>query len=414
METYTGSAEAILRAAERRFEEHGFDGSRLTEITADAGVTTGSFYRQFSSKDELFSVLYGRHVEAASRTLAAARDLEEAVAGWVEHCREHAGTIVVQRELVQPSSPFVGAWMAARDRWEHALRILLPGRLTSTAEGVAAATALSLLEYYAYGELREWFPMRDVERVARSISQMLLEGWYPPLETGQRRLEPEESGEEVVFDRVILWEPAPGKAVPNSRRGRATVRRLEEEAVRVFSSKGYSNATMEDVAEAAGVSTGTAYRYFEDKEDLFRLLLSEVEEELVHRAIHPPLPDGRQPVYQTMAGFLSMYRDHVGLYRVWWELIAKGTRYEEEWVEFHQLHEKLMQRVLEANHRRGLLNAGVDIEIAVELYQAMHEAVAFDRIVLGRGAAVPDSAVAECVEWMLNGGLEQDQGGGSV
>lgn len=414
MEIHTGNAEAILSAAESRFREHGFQGSTLTEITGDAGVTTGSFYRQFSSKDELFSVLYRRHVEAASRALAAAKDVQEAVAGWIEHCREHAGTIVVQRELVQPSSNFVGAWMAARDRWEHALRILLPAGLRSATAGAAAAIALSLLEYYTYGELRGWFPTRDVERVSAAIAEVLLDGWYPPLDQQLRGWEPKESAEPVVYDRVILWDPAPGKAVPNSQRGRETVDRIEEEAVRIFFSKGYSNSSMEDVAEAAGVSTGTVYRYFEDKEDLFRLLLSEVEEELVRRAVHPPMPDGRQSVYQTAAGFLSMYRDHVGLYRVWWELIAKRTRYEDEWVEFHQLHEKLMERVLRANRRRGLLKAEVDIEIAVELYQAMHEAVAYDRIILGRELALPDRAVTECMEAMLNGGLDREVEGASL
>lgn len=414
MQGYSGNGEALLEAAERRFREHGFEGSRLSDISADAGVTTGTFYRQFGSKDDLFWVLYARHVEEASRALAGASDVTEAVARWIEHCREHAGTIAVQRELVQPSSSFVGVWMAARDRWEHALRMLLPGGLRSSTAGVAAAVALSLLEYYTYGELRGWFPTRDVERVSGAIAEVFLDGWYPPLDRRLRGWEPQESAEPVVYDRVILWDTAPGKAVPNSQRGRETVRRIEAEAVRIFSSQGYSNSSMEDVAEAAGVSTGTVYRYFEDKEDLFRLLLSEVEEELVRRAVHPPMPDGRQSVYQTAAGFLSMYRDHVGLYRVWWELIAKRTRYEGEWVEFHQLHEKLMERMLRANRRRGLLKDEVDIEIAVELYQAMHEAVAYDRIILGRELALPDRAVAECLEATLNGGLGRESEGASV
>lgn len=56
------------------------------------------------------------------------------------------------------------------------------------------------------------------------------------------------------------------------RRERQKIRRREEildAAERVFGEKGPSAATMDDVAEAAEVSKGTVYLYFESKDDLF-------------------------------------------------------------------------------------------------------------------------------------------------
>ena len=50
-----------------------------------------------------------------------------------------------------------------------------------------------------------------------------------------------------------------------------------EGALRVFSQKGFHNATVEEVAEAAGVGKGTVYLYFTSKTDLF---VSVVEEKL--------------------------------------------------------------------------------------------------------------------------------------
>ena len=45
---------------------------------------------------------------------------------------------------------------------------------------------------------------------------------------------------------------------------------LLEAAVRVFAQHGYRAARLEQVAEAAGVTKGTIYYYFRNKEDLFR------------------------------------------------------------------------------------------------------------------------------------------------
>ncbi|MDF2233720.1 TetR/AcrR family transcriptional regulator [Albimonas sp. CAU 1670] len=46
-------------------------------------------------------------------------------------------------------------------------------------------------------------------------------------------------------------------------------------AARVFLDKGFESASMEDVRRAAGVSKGTIYVYFSDKEELFEALIAD-------------------------------------------------------------------------------------------------------------------------------------------
>lgn len=46
-------------------------------------------------------------------------------------------------------------------------------------------------------------------------------------------------------------------------------RRIVESALRVFADKGYLTATMAEIAEGAGISTGNVYRYYDTKESLF-------------------------------------------------------------------------------------------------------------------------------------------------
>lgn len=57
--------------------------------------------------------------------------------------------------------------------------------------------------------------------------------------------------------------------------GRSTEgrRRIVEAAARVFQEEGYQTATMAAVAEAAGVSKGLPYHYFESKADLARAVV---------------------------------------------------------------------------------------------------------------------------------------------
>lgn len=42
-----------------------------------------------------------------------------------------------------------------------------------------------------------------------------------------------------------------------------------EAARKVFASKGFGNATVDDIAESAGISKGTVYLYFRSKQDLY-------------------------------------------------------------------------------------------------------------------------------------------------
>jgi AcrR family transcriptional regulator len=75
-------------------------------------------------------------------------------------------------------------------------------------------------------------------------------------------------------------------------------------ATRVFAEKGYSRATTREVAREAGVSEGTIYNYFEDKEALLMAIMDTLNE-TERRA-----EDFREGLATDFQGFFEAYLRH--------------------------------------------------------------------------------------------------------
>jgi AcrR family transcriptional regulator len=88
---------------------------------------------------------------------------------------------------------------------------------------------------------------------------------------------------------------------PRQARSRAKVSALLAAAERLFVERGYESVTADAIAAAAGVSTGTFYRYFGDKRDALMVLLAHHVEELM--GLTPPeMPAGATPRALVRAG----------------------------------------------------------------------------------------------------------------
>lgn len=66
---------------------------------------------------------------------------------------------------------------------------------------------------------------------------------------------------------------------------RDTKQRILDAALDVFGEKGFRGATVDDVAEAAGVTKGAVYYYFQDKDDLARDLQHLLWQDLAQSAL---------------------------------------------------------------------------------------------------------------------------------
>lgn len=114
----------------------------------------------------------------------------------------------------------------------------------------------------------------------------------------------------------------------------ATARReqLLEVALEVFARAGYHGASMNDVAEAAGVTKPVLYQHFESKRELYQALLDEVGTRLLNAITSATAGqvDGRTQTEQGFRAYFRWVADDHDAFRL---LYGSGTRRDEEFAQ---------------------------------------------------------------------------------
>jgi AcrR family transcriptional regulator len=96
-----------------------------------------------------------------------------------------------------------------------------------------------------------------------------------------------------------MQPPKGSRRQANQARSRQTVESLLEAGARVLVQRGYAGATTNRIAETAGVSVGTLYEYFADKDAIFDALIQRQIEALVE-AIRSEGLDLKAPLGATL------------------------------------------------------------------------------------------------------------------
>jgi len=118
---------------------------------------------------------------------------------------------------------------------------------------------------------------------------------------------------------------------PHAARLPAARRRkqLLEVALGVFGEHGFHPTSMNDVADAAGVTKPVLYQHFRSKRDLYREVLTDVGAELLD-AITKATAAARSPHEQVELGFIAYFRFVAGNEAAFRVLFGGGTRRDEE------------------------------------------------------------------------------------
>ncbi|NUP04288.1 MAG: TetR/AcrR family transcriptional regulator [Nonomuraea sp.] len=120
--TAAETRERLLRAAAEAFAERGYDGTRVADIAASAGVSNGALYAHFGSKADLLAAALRAH---GRRTLAdlfaddpgrSVTDLLLEIGRRLPHRRDASGYLIVEalvaarrdEEVARPMRDYVG------------------------------------------------------------------------------------------------------------------------------------------------------------------------------------------------------------------------------------------------------------------------------------------------------------------
>ena len=142
--TAAETRERLLRAAADVFAERGYDGTRVADIAAAAGVSNGAMYAHFPSKAELLAGALRTHGRRLLADVFAAdpdrsiTDLLLVIGRWLPRRRDVRGYLIVEalvaarrdEDVARPMRDYVGEradWLAALMRAAQAGGEVDPG-----------------------------------------------------------------------------------------------------------------------------------------------------------------------------------------------------------------------------------------------------------------------------------------------
>ena len=178
-------------------------------------------------------------------------------------------------------------------------------------------------------------------------------------------------------------------AAPMTRRGLAKLRTREAllaAGKRLFTERGYEEATVRDIARAAGMSTGAVFANFTDKADLFQQVLSQDAWTLAETMRQvASLRDGcvRETLLTVLAAGYAFHLKQLPLLRA---ACAEGWRQDaaREVTSRDRMRQiiSILEGVLRKAVANGEMRSGIDVDLAVDLiwhaYQSNYRLAIYD------------------------------------
>jgi len=146
--------------------------------------------------------------------------------------------------------------------------------------------------------------------------------------------------------------------VPRTERGRKTLRKLLDAAVREFAENGFHDASISAITRRAGVALGTFYIYYESKDAIFRALVTDMSDQvgMAARDALAPGMDALEIEGAALEAFLGFAAENKGLYRIIDE--AEFVDPESYRAHYERIGRRIEERLL-AGGEAGTLRTGL-------------------------------------------------------
>lgn len=309
----------LLTTAREVFQDKGFYGTSVSEISRRCGLSQGTFYQYFKNKEQIFLEIADQIVaefrEAVIQPSRLGSGFPERVRTLMGLLLDHAlqyqyfHRILGEFELIDPVTIgyFDSLARFCRDFFRREtirgeMRLLDPNLLAYMCIGMA------LFQAFDWGPEQECF---DQERLLELLTDLLLSGISGPKPWTQ-------SISERDLKNVLQAGTHPDLRDQTFPRGQVTKRALFQAAEDVFGEVGFNRASVSEITRRAGVAQGTFYIHFQSKKDLMigfvRYINRELRRHLKIATKH--LTDRRDIEQGGMLAFFQFLKEHRRIYRV--------------------------------------------------------------------------------------------------
>lgn len=203
------------------------------------------------------------------------------------------------------------------------------------------------------------------------------------------------------------------RKVPPSARGRRTRASLIKAAREIFERDGFTDSRIVDITTLADNSVGTFYTYFEDKEEILKVVLAEALDEVLERAHWAK--DARaadEPLTALSAAlhsFLEHYRDHVNLML----LIEQAAGLDPDFRADKRRRERELVRmnaeIVREWRERGLAHFDMDPVRATSALSGMMNRIAYNSFVFDEADSVDELVEFTAQLWANALGIHQSE-----
>ncbi|OEH94355.1 TetR/AcrR family transcriptional regulator [Bacillus solimangrovi] len=163
--------------------------------------------------------------------------------------------------------------------------------------------------------------------------------------------------------------------------------KILQEAIVLFSRLGYEGTTIKKVAAASGVSFGTVFTYFENKDQLFHAAIVEPLEEYRSELLdfNPNETDVFVELEKMVTNHIKIFSELSEYLSLIVHIIGQHHRFETTFKEIDQFYNEFREKLVE------LITSGQDAGILFE-QEPIHVATAYFSLLMGIRLNTPDGA----------------------
>mgnify|MGYP002640771539 CR=1 FL=1 len=155
---------------------------------------------------------------------------------------------------------------------------------------------------------------------------------------------------------------------------------IMDAAIEEFAEYGLENSSTNRIVVSSGISKGSFYQYFEDKQDVFDYIITLLgEEKLVFFADKRP-PDGNLDTFDYYRWMIKTGMEFNStnprlVQAVSRVLVGEGLYYGKKFESYREQSNQVLQAMIEEAIKRGEVDPSVDVELAVMVMETWNNAI---------------------------------------